>query len=181
MPTPRYILLDRDGTIIVERHYLADPAGVELLPGAGAALRRLSQLGFRFIVVTNQSGVARGYFDEATLAAIHARMHELLAAEHVAIDAVYHCPHHDRDACTCRKPLPGMAERAADEFGFELREAIVVGDKCADVGLGRAIGATTILVRTGHGLDTDRSGECRADYTADDLSDAAAWLEGRNA
>lgn len=179
MSKPRYILLDRDGTIIVERHYLADPAGVELLPGTGAGMRRMAKLGYRFIVVTNQSGLARGYFDEATLTAMHDRLRELLAAEEVTLDAVYYCPHHDAHGCDCRKPLAGMARRAAADFDLDLSDTIVIGDKCADVGLGQAIGATTILVRTGHGMTTIGSGQCRADYTADDLNDAAAWIERR--
>lgn len=181
MSKPRYILLDRDGTIIVERHYLADPAGVELLPKTGEGMRRLAKRGYRFIVVTNQSGLARGYFDEPTLDAMHDRLRELLAAEDIALDAVYFCPHLDFHGCDCRKPLTGMAIRAAADFGFEPSEAIVIGDKCADIGLGRAIGATTILVRTGHGTTTVQSGACQADYTADDLNDAAEWIERRDA
>lgn len=181
MSKPRYILLDRDGTIIVERHYLSDPAGVELLPGTGEGMRRMAQLGYRFIVVTNQSGLARGYFDEPTLEAIHDRLRELLAAEDVTLDAVYYCPHLDDHGCDCRKPLAGMAKRAAADFDIDLSQTIVIGDKCADVGLGRAIGAATILVRTGHGMTTVRSGECHADYIADDLTDAAAWIERRDA
>ena len=177
MNPPCFILLDRDGTIIVDRHYLADASGVELLPNAATGLRRLAALGFRFVVVTNQSGIARGYFDEAALAAMHARLGELLAAEQVSLAGVYHCPHTDEAGCDCRKPNTGMAQRAAAELGFDLSSAIVIGDKCADIDLGRAIGAKTILVRTGHGRATEQAAKCRADYTADDLLDAASWIE----
>lgn len=180
MSKPRYILLDRDGTIIVERHYLATPDGVELLPATAEGLRRLARLGYRFIVVTNQSGLARGYFDEPTLGAMHDWLRELLAAEQITLDAIYYCPHHDADGCDCRKPLDGMARRAAADFGFDVKSTIVIGDKCADIGLGQTIGATTILVRTGHGLTTIRSEACQADYAADDLNDAAAWIERRD-
>jgi len=177
MVSPRYILLDRDGTIIVDRHYLSDPDGVELLPNAAAGLRRLAALGFRFVVVTNQSGIGRGYFGEGALTAMHARLAELLAAQEVTLAGVYHCPHTDQAGCDCRKPNAGMAKRAAAELKFDLGTAIVIGDKCADIGLGRAIGATTILVRTGHGRATEQAAECVADYTADDLLDAAQWIE----
>ena len=177
MKSPRYILLDRDGTIIVDRHYLAEAAGVELLPGAAAGMRRLAALGFRFVVVTNQSGIARGYFDEPALTAMHVRLAELLAAEQVSLAGVYHCPHTDEAACECRKPNTGMARQAAADLGFDLGTTIVIGDKCADIDLGKAIGATTVLVRTGHGRATEQAAKCRADYTADDLLDAATWIE----
>ncbi|MCE9608519.1 MAG: HAD family hydrolase [Planctomycetia bacterium] len=179
MERTRYILLDRDGTIIVDRHFLADADGVELLPNAAEGLRRMARLGFRFIIVTNQSGLGRGYFDETALAAMHARLRELLTAENIALEAIYHCPHTDEHGCECRKPRTGMADLAAREHAIDLRAAFVIGDKCADVELGQAVGATTVLVRTGHGLATERAGKCRADFTADDLCDAADWIESR--
>ena len=178
-----YILLDRDGTIIHERHYLSDPAGVELLPNAAAGLARMSALGYGLIVVTNQSGIGRGLFSATALAQVHARMSELLLAEGVVLDAVYVCPHHPDDHCTCRKPLPGLAEQAARDFSLSLSlsaapgttaardsdprprldrghnanppvDLIVIGDKPADIGLGQSIGATTMLVRTGYGTQS---------------------------
>jgi len=174
----RAILLDRDGTILVERHYLADPAGVELLPGAAEGLRGLARLG-PLVVVTNQSGLARGYFDRATLEAIHAEMRRQLAAHGVELAAIEVCPHHPDDGCACRKPRPGLALRAAARLGFDPARAIVIGDKACDVGLGRAIGATTILVRTGYGAREEAARTCRPHLVADDLREAAelalAW------
>lgn len=174
-----YVLLDRDGTIIYDRHYLADPAGVELLPGAAAGLRRLRELGCGLIVVTNQSGLGRGFFDESTLDRIHDRMRELLAAENVTLDAIYFCPHTDDDACDCRKPQPGLALQAARDFALDLKSCYLVGDKCVDINLGRAVGASSILVRTGYGKETERAGKCPADFVGDDLTQVAEWIATR--
>ena len=111
------ILLDRDGTIIVDRHYLSNPAEVELLPGAVAGLRRLADAGFALVVVSNQSGVARGLLTEADVAAVNARTAALLANEGIQIAGWYYCPHGPEAGCDCRKPAAGMAERAAAELG----------------------------------------------------------------
>lgn len=173
----RFVLLDRDGTLNVEKHYLSDPAQLELYPGAGAAVRRLNQAGFGVAVVTNQSGIARGYFDMATLERIHARLHALLAAEGAHVDGIYLCPHGPDDDCTCRKPLPGMIEKAVAEHGFDPRQAVMVGDKEVDVDLGRAVGAATILVKTGHGAKAVADGS-KADHIVDDLSAAVDVILG---
>ena len=173
----RFVVLDRDGTIIVEKHYLSDPDGVELIGGAGAALRRLADRGLGLVVVTNQSAVARGLLDLEGLAAIHARMESMLAREGVRLAGIYACPHHPEDACACRKPRTALVERAARELGFEPRRAFVVGDMASDVDLGRAVGATTVLVRTGHGERESASGAARADHVVADLAEAAALIE----
>lgn len=174
-----YVLLDRDGTLIVDRHYLADPNGVELLPNATAGLRRLRELGCGLVVTTNQSGVGRGLIPLDALTQIHARLSAMLAAEGITLDGIYSCPHVDDDGCECRKPRAGMAQRAAREHGFDLRRAYVIGDREPDVGLARAAGATSILVRTGGGRETERDGQCTPDHTADDLLAAAEWIAGR--
>jgi D-glycero-D-manno-heptose 1,7-bisphosphate phosphatase len=173
------VLLDRDGTIVNDPGYLADPEALVLLDGVAAGLRRLREVGCGLVVVTNQSGIGRGLFDEATLARIHDRLRELLAAEGAPLEAIYFCPHVEEDGCRCRKPQPGMAEQAAREHGFDLRAAYVIGDREADVGLARAIGATSILVRTGMGRKTEDRGECRPDHVADDLRSAAQWIATR--
>lgn len=165
----RFVLIDRDGTLNVEKHYLSDPDQLELYPGAGAAIRRLNEAGFGVVVVTNQSGIARGYFDMTTLERIHARLHELLAAEGAHVDGIYICPHGPDDACTCRKPLPGMIEQAVAEHGFDPAQAVMIGDKEVDVELGKAVGAVTFLVRTGHGAKAVAAGS-KADHVADDLA-----------
>jgi D-glycero-D-manno-heptose 1,7-bisphosphate phosphatase len=179
-PQRRFVLIDRDGTLNVEKHYLSDPAELELVAGAGGAIRRLNRAGYGVCVVTNQSGIARGYFGLDRLAEIHARLVELLAAEGAAVDGIYICPHGPDDDCTCRKPLPGMVEQAAAEHGFDPAQAFVVGDKEADIGMGRAAGATTILVRTGYGRQHEAKGTA-ADHVVDDLPAAVELICGREA
>jgi D-glycero-D-manno-heptose 1,7-bisphosphate phosphatase len=170
----RYVLLDRDGTMIVERNYLSDPDQVELIPGAAEGLRSLSRLGLGLLIVTNQSGIGRGYFDEARLAAIHDRMCGMLADQGVALDGIYVCPHTPENGCACRKPRTGLVTKAAALHGFEPGEAFVVGDKASDIALGRRIGACTLLVRTGYGAQYEVTAESpRPDYVVDDLFEAA--------
>jgi D-glycero-D-manno-heptose 1,7-bisphosphate phosphatase len=175
----RFVILDRDGTLIVERNYLADPAGVELLPGAAAGLRLLREAGLGLVVVTNQSGVGRGLFSEQTLGRIHDRLRELLTSESVTLDGVFYCPHTPDDACGCRKPKAELVERAAREFGFEPHDSFVIGDNVVDVELGRTIGATTILVETGYGRTVARNGTARPDFVVADLKAAAGLIAAR--
>jgi histidinol-phosphate phosphatase family protein len=144
------VLLDRDGTIIVEHDYLSDPARVELETGAAEGLRRLSGAGWMLVVLTNQSGIARGYFDRAAAERVNGRVAELLAAHGVAIAGWYICPHGPDDGCDCRKPLPGLALRAAEDLGIDLGRSWMIGDKKSDVLLADAVGATGLLVETGH-------------------------------
>jgi D-glycero-D-manno-heptose 1,7-bisphosphate phosphatase len=170
----RFVLLDRDGTINAERHYLSHPHQLSLLPGAAAGLRALRELGLGLVVVTNQSGIARGYFDHARLGAIHDRLHELLGSAGVELDGIYFCPHGPDDNCLCRKPREGMALAAARELGFRLDESFMIGDKPCDIELGRRIGATTILVRTGYGAETGRAAAAAApDHMVANLKSAA--------
>jgi histidinol-phosphate phosphatase family protein len=169
----RFVALDRDGTLIVERNYLDDPSGVELLPGVAEGLRELREIGMGLIVVTNQSGVGRGYFTRCQMDAVHARMNELLAAEGASLDGIYVCPHVPEDSCECRKPRPGMLLRAAAEHEFALRDLVVIGDKTCDVELGKEIGALTIQVTTGYGAALLAAGPSRADAVVDTLMQAA--------
>lgn len=173
----RYALLDRDGTIIVDKHYLADPAGVELLPGALEGLQAMRDLGLGLVVVSNQSGVGRGMFGEAEVRAVNARLAELLAQGGVEMAGWYHCPHAPEAGCQCRKPAPGLLLAAARDLGFEAAQAFVVGDKASDVELGRRCGAGSILVRTGKGLQAQS--RCTPDHVADDLRGAAAYMATR--
>lgn len=151
----RAAFLDRDGTLIVEKHYLADPAGVELIAGAGAALRELRDAGYALIVVTNQSGLARGLIRPEEYAAVERRVAELLAAEGVTLDGVYHCPHHPEitGPCECRKPGLGLYRRAAAEHGVDLATSFYVGDRESDVLPALALGGTGYLVQTGYGAE----------------------------
>ena len=137
----RFVLLDRDGTINVERGHLTDPDRIELIDGAAEALRDLAARGFGLVVVTNQSPIGRGMMDRARLAEIHERLTRELAARGARLDGIYFCPHHPDAGCACRKPATGMAEQASAEHGFEPSECFVVGDSEGDIGLARALGA----------------------------------------
>jgi D-glycero-D-manno-heptose 1,7-bisphosphate phosphatase len=170
------VMLDRDGTIIVERDYLADPGGVELEARALEGLRRLVDAGALLIVVTNQSGIGRGYFDEAVVARVNDHVATLLMEGGVSIAGWYVCPHAPEEACSCRKPAPGLVKRAAVEFGFDPTLAYIVGDKASDIGLGAATGATPILVRTGYGARTAVGLPEGATMIADNLADAACQI-----
>ena len=147
-PRPAAAFLDRDGTINVkapEGDYVDDPARLELLPGAAAAIRRLNDARIPVLVVTNQRGIALGRMTEDDLARVHARLDALLGAEGARIDAYYHCPH-DRGTCDCRKPGTALLERAAAEHGLDLTSALVIGDAESDVEAGRRVGARTVLL-----------------------------------
>jgi D-glycero-D-manno-heptose 1,7-bisphosphate phosphatase len=172
----RFVLLDRDGTINEERHYLADPDELAFLPGAVEGLQALHRLGLGLVVVTNQSGIGRGYFDLAALECVHQRLRERLGEVGVPLAGIYFCPHLPDDGCTCRKPLPGLVERAAAELGFEPAAGFMIGDRPADIDLGRRVGATTFLVRTGYGAETLAAGTARPDHVVPDLAAAAALI-----
>jgi histidinol-phosphate phosphatase family protein len=165
----RWALLDRDGTIIVNHGYLVDPDRVELIAGAGEAIRALRELGLAIGVVTNQSVVALGLTDEAGVARVNRRMIDLLEAEGARVDAIVHCPHVAADGCTCRKPATGLVDRLVADHALDPRASFVVGDDWKDVELGRRVGATTILVRTGHGRTIEAAKEHVPDHVADDL------------
>jgi D-glycero-D-manno-heptose 1,7-bisphosphate phosphatase len=169
----RYVLIDRDGTIIEECHYLSDPGQVRLIPGSAEAMRTLGEQGLGLAVVTNQSGVGRGYFDLDRLEQINQRMCDLLGSEGVHLDGIYFCPHTPDDHCGCRKPRPGMIEQAAKELGFKPAQCMVVGDRETDIELGRNVGATTFLVQTGYGAETATNRSANPDYMVNNLLDAA--------
>ena len=158
MAKKKAVFLDRDGTVNVEVQYLSEVAGFRFIAGVPEALRRLKEAGFLLVVVTNQSGIGRGYYDEQALEAIHAHMHTELADRGAAIDACYFCPHHPEHAlgdyrreCGCRKPLPGMLQQAALDLDIDLAASFMVGDKLADVQAGISAGCTSLLVLTGYG------------------------------
>jgi len=171
----RFVLLDRDGTINRERHYLSDPDQLELCPNAGPGLRRMLELGLGLIVVTNQSGIARGYFNEARLREIHERLRQMLRIEGVLLHGIYACPHAPDEACPCRKPGTALAERAAADFGFDLSECFMIGDKACDIELGQAVNASTLLVRTGYGSKSEA--DTTAQHVVDDLLEASRVIE----
>lgn len=151
------VFLDRDGTLIVERHYLADPEGVILVPGAVGALRDLRQAGYALVVVTNQSGIARGLYTLEDYRAVARRLDELLAAAGVPVDATRFCPHHPdvSGPCTCRKPATGMYLDAAKALALDPRRSWYLGDKITDVLPARELGGRGILVRSGYGRELE--------------------------
>jgi D-glycero-D-manno-heptose 1,7-bisphosphate phosphatase len=148
--TPRRLaLIDRDGTIIVDKVYLRDPEGIEFAPGALDGLRLLRNAGFALVLITNQSGIARGYLDAAMLERIHDRLQSMLAAEGLRLEAIYFCPHGPDDGCDCRKPAPGMVTKAMLDLGFRPEEVVLVGDSDADMGAAAAAGVKGVRVAAG--------------------------------
>lgn len=154
------VFLDRDGTLNVEKEYLSRVEGFAFFPGVPEAIKRLKEAGFLVIVVTNQSGVARGYFTLEDVDRIHRHMQHLLAQQGTAIDAFYICPHHPdghgpyRTHCLCRKGEPGMLYKAAEDFAIDLSRSFMVGDKAADLEAGNKAGCRSLLVLTGYGVKT---------------------------
>jgi D-glycero-D-manno-heptose 1,7-bisphosphate phosphatase len=186
----RAVFMDRDGTVADEVGYVNHASRVRLLPGSASALRRIREAGLLSVVVTNQSGVARDYFEETVVHQANQRFRELLAAEGASVDAIYYCPHHPREGappyrrdCDCRKPRPGMLLRAAEDLNIDLSRSYMVGDGVVDVGAGRAAGATTVLVLTGYGrghLEHRRDRwTVEPDHIAEDLGAAVDWILAR--
>lgn len=162
MTAPRpAAFLDRDGTLIVEVDYLADPDGVELIPGATGAIRAAHAAGWLVVIITNQSGIARGRYSEDQYAAVTRRLEELLAAADAPVDGIRHCPHHPdfTGVCDCRKPAPGMLLESSRDLHIDLARSIVIGDKRSDLGAAVAVGARPVLVRTGYGAATEAAGD----------------------
>ena len=173
----KYICFDRDGTINKEVEYLSKPEDVELYPEVIPALKRLNIAGYGIIVVTNQSGIGRGYYTEEDMHLVNARISNLLWKQGVMVEKFYFCPHTPSDGCRCRKPLSGMLDDASVEFGFKKDEIIVVGDKICDVELGQRVGGRGVLLRTGHGSEVDLNKEdVKPDYVCEDLFEAVDWI-----
>ncbi len=174
------VFLDRDGTVNRDTSYIKTPDELSLLPGVIEAVARLKQAGATLVLVTNQSGIARGLFTVEMLKTIHARLLALLEAGGGTLDAIYFCPHHPDDGCLCRKPGTAMAERAAADLGLDLATSYVVGDQSRDIELGSRIGARRVLVTTGPTSPEalavlEREGH-KPDHVAAGLADAAAWI-----
>ncbi|MCL4785654.1 MAG: HAD family hydrolase [Verrucomicrobia bacterium] len=173
------VFLDRDGTIIKEKEYLRDPAQVELLPGALAGLKRLGEAGFRLVLVTNQSGVGRGYFTLEDVEQVHARLVLELAQGGVRLEKIYVAPEAPDQPSRGRKPSPQFLFDARDEFGLDLARSYVIGDKLLDLECGWNAGVKrSILVRTGYGAEVERTaGDKLARAVAvNDLAAAADWI-----
>lgn len=180
-PLKRAVFLDRDGTINVEKEYLHRAEDFEFIPGAPQAIRLLNDAGFCVVVVTNQSGVARGYYDEAAVERLHRYMDNELDRLGAWVDAYYFCPHHPGHGngggqCACRKPLPGMLVQAAKDLGIDLTASWIIGDKLADVEAGLRAGCRPLLVRTGYGADEEARLPREAAAHADILTAVRAIL-----
>jgi D-glycero-D-manno-heptose 1,7-bisphosphate phosphatase len=179
------VFLDRDGTLIEEVGYLDRADRVSLYPYAADAIRALNRAGLPIVVVSNQSGVARGFFSETVVDAVHRHIAQLLQQGGARIDAYYYCPHHPQGSvpgfairCDCRKPGRALVDRAVRELGVDPARSFTVGDRWADVGLARAIGGRSALVRTGYGANEERRPPdgLRADIVVNNLIEAASWI-----
>lgn len=179
-PNRNFVILDRDGTInfgpddLGLGHHILRPEDFHLIPGVAGALRLLHEIGFGLVVVTNQSAIGRGTLPAETLAEIHFKMERELAHGGVRLDGIFVCPHTPDDGCSCRKPKRGLIDQAVALLHFDPGHSFVIGDNDTDILLGKAVGATTVLVLTGHGKEYE--GAKLADYTAVDLRKAAKMI-----
>jgi len=186
------VILDRDGTINHDKGYIGAPEDIVLIDGAAEAIKKLNTIGIPVIVITNQSGLARGFYKEADLRAVNKRLDDLLETEGAHIDGLYYCPHHPDDDCECRKPRLGLITEAAQEHNIDLAQSVMVGDKLSDMELAHRAGMRSVLVLTGYGpvaLEelkqgaggmAEEEGAGRGlldlDFVATDLSEAVEWM-----
>jgi D-glycero-D-manno-heptose 1,7-bisphosphate phosphatase len=183
------VFLDRDGTLNEEVNFVRAAEELEMLPGAAASVRALNERGIIVCIISNQSGVARGFFSEQDLVPIHEKLERELGKEGARIDHIYYCPHHPTEGkppynvvCSCRKPGIGMLQQAAKDFDLNLQRSFVVGDRIVDIQAGRNAGATTILVLTGYGphaLEECREEGVVPDHIAVDIAEAAKIIMQR--
>jgi D-glycero-D-manno-heptose 1,7-bisphosphate phosphatase len=170
---PAAVFLDRDGTLMRDVDYCGDPKDVQVFPGASEALGKLRERGYKIFIVTNQSGIARGYFSEEQYRAVEREVCRQLGED--LIDATYFCPHRPDQACDCRKPAPGLVLRAASEHHLDLGRSFFIGDKDSDMQCGRSAGVKTILVHTGYGQHADQEAP---DFVAQNFAAAVKVLLG---
>jgi D-glycero-D-manno-heptose 1,7-bisphosphate phosphatase len=165
----RVVFLDRDGTLMVDVGYPNDPSQVRLLPGVTEALASFREAGYLLAIISNQSGVGRGYFDAEAVDAVHRRLLELLSAGGVTIDDTQYCLHAPEDHCNCRKPSPRMIQHSAQRLDADLRQSFMIGDKSSDIEAGHRAGCRTVLLR--ERTTPEDTGE--ADLTVRDWRDLA--------
>lgn len=178
------VFLDRDGTVILDVNYLSSPDQIQLFEGSAEAIKKLNDAGILSILVTNQSGVARGYFSEETVNLVNQKLTEMLQTEGAFLDAVYFCPHHKKGSvkeyskdCECRKPKVGLIKQASVDFKeIDLNNSYVIGDKECDIELAKNAGFKGILVKTGYGAQILDQMEIKPDYIAKDIKEAVNWL-----
>lgn len=172
----RAVFLDRDGTIAKDVNYCRRVEDFEILPNVPQGIRLLNEQALRVIIITNQSGIARGYFTEETLSLIHQKMKDELDKSGAWVDAIYFCPHHPDEGCECRKPKPVLLLKAAKEMDIALDISYMVGDDAKDIEAGRAAGCKTIRVTTGPNRGDSQGQNIRPDYIASNLYEAAEWI-----
>lgn len=172
----RAAFFDRDGTINEDVGYLAKPDDLRMIDGAATSIRRLNDAGVKVIVISNQSGVGRGYFTGDDVEAVNGRLVELLADEGARLDGVYCCVHRPDEDCGCRKPRTGLTDKAAVEHGIDNALSYVVGDKASDMGLAEKIGAKGVMVMTGNGPEEFKKLAGKPDFVAKDITDAVDWI-----
>jgi D-glycero-D-manno-heptose 1,7-bisphosphate phosphatase len=174
------VFLDRDGTIAEEVGYLNHVDRFRMFPFVGPAIRRLNQAGLPVIVITNQSGAARGFFPESLISQVHERMERELSTAGARVDAIYFCPHSSADACGCRKPKTGMIDRAAQEHHLDVQRSFVAGDRYGDMELAFRAGCKAIFVRTGYGLGEEKwhakDWPRQPDTIVENLQQAVDWI-----
>ncbi|MDE3058788.1 MAG: HAD family hydrolase [Bacteroidota bacterium] len=176
------VFVDRDGTVNKDVDFLVSPNQLQIIPRSDSAIRELNNLGVKVFIVTNQSGIARGFLTEETVAEIHRELSSQLRSAGAYIDAYYYCPHlpgvddpRYNVECECRKPKPGMLLQAAREHNVDLRQSFVIGDRCRDVDMGKNVGAGTVIVATGYGAQ--EKDDCIADFFAPDLYGAVQFVK----
>lgn len=174
------VFIDRDGTINVDGPYLSDPDKFEMYSGVGEGVKKLKENGFKIIVITNQSGIARGYFTENDLGDIHAKMEKEFKKFNVELDGIYYCPHHPDDNCNCRKPKTGLFEIAIRDHDIDIKESYMLGDKMLDIEAGTKINTRTILIPVTHSnikiLTKNYEMKYFPDYIAKDFITAVEWI-----
>lgn len=174
--TSKAVIMDRDGTLLKDCHYLSDPCRIRIYKGVMPALKKLSRRGWKLIIGTNQSGVARGYLDLEKLKSIHDRLLNIFRKNHVKISEIFFCPHHPDGGCNCRKPKIGMLLKAAKKYRLDLRKCVVIGDKASDIEWGKRAGTKTILVLTGYGREAALKLSTRPDQISRSLPHAVEWV-----
>lgn len=170
------VFLDRDGTINEDSGYLHKPEELVVINGAAEAIRRLNSAGIMVVIVSNQSGVGRGYFADSDVEAVNDKLVGIIGAIGARVDAIYYCNHHPDEDCGCRKPSLGMLNKASAEHGIDLALSYVVGDKGSDIELARNAGARSVLVLTGEGKGESVKLKRPADFVAEDLASAVRWI-----
>ncbi len=171
------VFFDRDGTLIRDTHYISSPAEIAFYRSSFAAIRLLKKAGYKLIIITNQSGIARGYFSREQLARIHGKMNRILKEHHAAVDGLYFCPHLPARKCSCRKPAIGMIKKARKDFNLDLKNSFFIGDKRTDIHCAHNFGGTAVLVLSGKGRkERPLFRRRKPRHVSPTLYDAARWI-----